>query len=63
MISITCFQLSLIHLAANVNGKDFKLLELRKLCPASGQTGFWKCMNRTLSGNKCDGLHCIQAIP
>lgn len=44
------FQISLIHLAANVNSKDFKLVELRKLCPTAGQTGFWKCMNRTLSG-------------
>lgn len=51
-ISIFYFQLSLIHLAANVNSKDFKLVELRKQCPTAGQTGFWQCMNRTLSGNE-----------
>lgn len=59
MVSIMLFQLSLIHLAANVNSKDFRLVELRKFCPTGGQTGFWKCMNRTMSGKYRMHLCCV----
>ncbi|GAB0089452.1 AGAP012576-PA [Sergentomyia squamirostris] len=54
-------ELSLVHLAVDINVKDSRLGDIKRFCPPS-LTDFWKCMNITLQaiarGSQWPGRPC-----